>query len=128
MAANLRLGVFAAHSPDEGQESFLLRLGAGVARFSVDVAASGVDDGDGAVVHVMLRAVLAAMFVRTDALVRAVQMYEDVISRIYFSALGSYIRLELAGAVPGVEFCDGYFTARRGVRAVNHDCVDRCFS
>lgn len=129
VADNLGVRIAASVCPDEGEQRALLRLGAGVARLAVVVASSGVDDGHGAVVHVMVGAVLPAVLVWPDPLVGAVKMDENVVSGVdVLFFLRVVVRLEITCAVPLVELRHRHFAAWRCVGAVYHYGVDGCLA
>lgn len=100
VAADLRFRIFSAHCLDERQERALLGLGARVAVLAVDVTASYIAYGYCTVVHIVLLAVLAAMGVRSDPLVGAVQMHEDVVTCVDLLAVRIDIRFEITCLMP----------------------------
>ena len=119
--------VAGAHGADEREQGLFLSLGARVAGLVVVVDASDVADGDGAVVHVVLRAVLSPVLVGTQTLVGAVEMDEQMIAGIgCLSGLWIDVGFETLGAVPAVEFGAAHFAAGRRGRAMDHDRVDGC--
>lgn len=129
MADNLRVRILCTQSPDERKKSLLLSLGACVARLVVVVDAADIAYADGAVIHVALRTMLTAMLVRPDALVRAVDMDEQMISGVRFLAgLRVCVRLEVLGLVPGVELGAAHLPTGRSSRAMHHDGVNRSLS